>query len=201
MKRLFASIAALLASATLASAADLTAAAAIPVKAPVVATWSWQDCYLGMAAGGVTGTAQTGSPTAGAVVGCNYQTAGSVLVYGFEGDASAVQSSAGVAPATVDYKSLTNLALRVGYAWHGALNFGGLAVNDALIYARVALPTNFLQSVNAGPLTTETGWGFAGGVEYMVKPNVASRLEYDFIDVNGVHSHVIKQMLVLYYSP
>jgi outer membrane immunogenic protein len=169
------------------------------VKASVSPVWSWQDCYLAMETGGVMGTSQTGSPTAGAVVGCNYQSG--VFVYGFEGEASAVQASANVAPATVDIKSLATMAIRAGYAWHGLLNFGPMTITDALIYTRVELPANILQPVNVGNLTMQSGWGLAGGVEYMIKPWLASRVEYDFRDVNGLHSHAIKQMLVLYYSP
>jgi opacity protein-like surface antigen len=198
-KQLLLTIAALAALAMPARGADLPPL--IVGKAPTVAIWSWQDCYLGMVAGGATSDKQTGTPVAGGIVGCNYQSAGSPFVYGFEGDASAAQASAGIAPSVVDIKSLTNLALRVGYAWHGALNFGPIVINDALLYAKVAMPTNFLQPLNAGAITTETGWGLAGGVEYIIRPNVASRLEYEFQDINGRHAHVMKQMLVLYYAP
>lgn len=178
-----------------AHAADLSTPA---VKAIAVATtpaFKWQDCYLAMIGGGVTGSNQTGSATAGALVGCNYQTG--AIVYGFEGEATAAQSSAGAAPQTVNIAALATLALRVGYAWHGTASFGPVTVNDALIYAKADLPGNVLTA--PGPTNLQGGWGFGGGLEYLIRTNVASRLEYDFQDVNGMHSHVFKQMLVLYY--
>lgn len=197
MKRIILAGAALLALAGIAAAADLTP---LPVKAPIVAPVSnfWQDCYVTALSGGVTGANQTGTPTVGGLVGCNYQTG--VWVYGFEGSAAAAQATQGPAPKSVDIKALGDLAVRAGYAWHGNLNFGPFAVNDALIYAKAAVPANVIDPGAASSNTIKSGWGLAGGVEYVIRPYTTMRYEYRFQDVDGNRAHVFLTGISLYYS-
>lgn len=196
MKRFALGLLGLLAAGT-ASAADLSIPAPV-FKAPAAAApvSPWQNCYLAIISGAVTGSDQTGSPTAGGLVGCDWQSG--ALVYGFEGDASAAQITQGAAPKTVDVKALTNAAVRLGYAWHAAapIALGPLTLTDALLYGRVGVPANFITPDNS----FQPGWSVAGGVEIPIRPFTTARYEYRFNDVEGVHSHVFLTGVTLYYS-
>lgn len=179
---------------TPALAADLSIPAPV-FKAPAVAVYPWQNCYAALEAGGLTGSQQTGSPTAGGMVGCNFQTG--ALVYGFEGSVDAAKASQAPAPGTVDVKALGNVSARLGYAYHPAvpLAFGPVTISDALIYAKAAVPMKFIDPSSA----VETGYGFAGGIEFPVRPYMTIGYEYRFNHIQ-VNDHGFFTVWRIYYA-
>jgi outer membrane immunogenic protein len=162
------------------------------LNAPAPA-FNWATCYAAMLAGANTGSQQTGTPVAGGLIGCSYSFNG--LLVGFEGDVDAAKATVAPAPGTVDMKALTNAAVRVGYPWHGVLNFGPFAVTDALLYVKAALPAEYLQPTG----TLKAGWGAAAGIEYVIRPCTSSRLEYRFNDIGGRNDHTFLTGISLYY--
>jgi hypothetical protein len=150
---------------------------------PAVPAWSWQQCYISVNGGASTGSQQTGSPTVGGQVGCDYMLNG--FVWGFKGTALALSST--VAPQSVDAKSLIDAQVRAGYPIHTNLSFGPLgSITDALIYVQAGVPANFLDPV--GGFTA--GWNFGGGVEWVIRPCTTSFVEYNFNDIGGRTAHV-----------
>lgn len=178
-----------------AHAADLSIPAPVYTKAVVAPLFPWGNCFAALEAGGLTGAQQTGSPTAGGMVGCNFQQG--ALVYGFEGSVDAAKLSQAPAPGTVDVKALGNLAARIGYAYHATapINLGPITLTDALIYAKAAVPAKFIDPSS----TVETGYGFAGGVEIPVRPYMTIGYEYRFSHVH-VNDHGFFTVWRVYYS-
>lgn len=211
MNRLLAATSALLvlAVASQAQAADLSARAY--TKAPEYAAqgYNWTGCYVGVEGGGnwgraesttvaspvpaevglpITNPVQMSGGMVGATIGCNYQIGH--FIVGMEGDTSWTNASgsafdiAPFTPTTVDTFQehwFSTVRGRVGYAWDRTLLYatGGLA----LAGTQLNICNN--DGICVSDSQTRAGWVIGAGVEYAFAGNWSGKLEYLHADFGG----------------
>ena len=196
-KILLASVAFLALGAASASAADLAArpyTKAPPM--PVAVGYNWSGFYAGVMGGygwsdrvSVNGFALQSNDIkggfGGGTIGYNWQTPGSMWVWGLEVDAAA---------SDVKYGE-TGLLLGLPYSFEDKIrSFGsvtgriGVTAGAALFYAKggYAWADNRV-SLNVGPVglsdsQVHSGWTVGGGVEYMFAQNWSLKGEYMYAD-------------------
>jgi len=192
MKRIFAAgatVAALLAFAGQAGAADLARRQQMPVKAPYLEQiYNWTGFYVGINGGGGFGRSSwdggVGSfdPSGGIVggtVGYNYQVG--QAVFGVEGDIdwSDMKSSSactlGVCQTRNDW--LGTARGRLGYAFDRFMPYvtGGVAFGNVKTNI-VGLPTHD---------DTKVGWTVGAGVEAAIAQNWTAKVEYLYVDLGN----------------
>jgi len=214
MKRLFLSVAGLVAISAPASAADLPARTYMPTKAPPMASpaYDWSGFYVGINGGGGwnrncwSNTSFFGTPvvpsaaegcgtgsggTAGGQIGYRWQVAS--WVFGVEAQGNWANFSGSnqslVFPAITNQSNVDAYGLftgQVGYAWNNVLLYvkGGAAVTDNQ-YSSLSNATGIeLSSAN------DTRWGGVVGVgfQYGFAPNWSVGLEYDHLFMGSNNS-------------
>jgi outer membrane immunogenic protein len=178
--------------------------------APAVPIYSWSGCYVGGDAGGVAGSVDASSSvmstvplnvpfvnevlvglrqpispssvTAGAVLGCNYQTRFNFVI-GLEGDfgymglnksspfASQIFAPFLTTATSISTSWLSTVRGRVGYAVPGdwlIFATGGLAMTEAassLHESSVAPPGILIESTDGSTTKTMAGWTVGSGLE------------------------------------
>ncbi|MBX9820846.1 MAG: outer membrane beta-barrel protein [Afipia birgiae] len=187
---------ALLATTTIASAADLPARTY--TKGPVVSpAYNWSGFYLGVMGGYAWSDEVNGGPVGfgnttvsssefkggfgGGTIGYNWQAPGSQFVFGIEADAAGagIQYSETAFGVTLQTK-INSLGSVTGRA--------GIAFNSALIYAKGgwAWANNELSGTAFGFTASDSqfhsGWTIGGGVEWGFAPNWSAKAEYMFAD-------------------
>jgi outer membrane immunogenic protein len=189
--------------AALALAVAITAspalAADMPVKAPVsvAVSPSWTGCYLGgnvgygwarkqwslSPAGIDEGSDNPNGLLGGGQIGCDYQTG--VWVFGIQGmfdwaSLKADHLAPVIGPPVTNSTNIPWLATLTGRL--------GYAVNpNALLYVKGGGAWVKDKHVSASTQTesadvSRSGWTIGGGLEYMVAPNWALFIEYDYMD-------------------
>jgi outer membrane immunogenic protein len=179
--------AAVLASATLVSAADLGGAPA-PPYAPYTPEFSWAGLYMGIHGGGGWGNAISANtpadfaiagPYLGAQIGYNWQFG--EIVIGGEADASwsgiaGIRQSVG--PGITTTESINwfgTVRGRVGWAMGEWMPY----ITGGWAYANATRTTSVgLQSATMG----HSGWTAGAGVEWAFAPNWTVKAEYKYID-------------------
>ena len=182
--------AAMVASVSLASAADMRPAyKAAPVAAPM---YNWSGFYSGIHAGyawgdanaSVAGLASSGDVDGffgGGQIGWNWQASGSPWVWGFEADIafSNIGDSSTAAGVTVesDVELFGTVRGRLGYAVDRALWYitGGLAWANNEI--SVVAP-----GINVSSSNTHIGWTIGGGLEWAIADAWTAKIEYLYMD-------------------
>jgi len=191
--------AALIVLASPASAADLGPPASSPQRA-----WSWTGCYLGGHAGGLWGHQQWINQTpggdffglslgehdqdswvAGVQAGCDYQTAGGIVI-GIQGNYAWTDAEGSHASAREtgvfyhsDVDSLASVTGRIGYAWDrfvGYVKGGGARERDDYWATTLILGTAYTAS------NTRSGWTIGGGGEYAFTNHLSAFVEYSYYD-------------------
>lgn len=185
MKKVWATAAAVFATATSAFAADLPPR---PLKAPpVVTTFSWTGCYLGVEGGGqwgqsehiarsgpysgksITGEYDLSGGIAGGTVGCNYQFGN--VVFGIENDYSWTDKNGSAngrkpfdtaAVSSTKEKWIDTLRGRIGYAFDRFMVYGTGGV--AFAGTDVSVTTPGFPTVTDSQ--TRTGWVAGVGGEW-----------------------------------
>lgn len=176
-----ASLIALVGSAGLASAADISNTYEAPPAAAYTAApaWSWSGPYAGLMGGYDWGSSNAGAGAfstdgwgGGGFVGYNFQTANN-LVFGVEGDVTGTGKSGSRAGYTVKNPWDATLRGRAGYAIDhfliygtGGLALGGVNVNDATSTEK----------------QTRVGWTIGAGVDAAVTDNIIARMEFRHTD-------------------
>jgi outer membrane immunogenic protein len=181
--------------ATSASAADLAArpyTKAAPL--PVAVGYNWSGFYAGVmggygwsdrvrADGLALATNDLKGGFGGGTIGYNWQTPGSMWVWGLEADAAGadMKLSAGVPGlVTLDDKirSFGSVTGRVGITSGAALFYakGGYGWADNRVSVNVLGVNTFSQS------KVHSGWTVGGGVEYMFAPSWSLKGEYMYAD-------------------
>ena len=232
MKKLFLIIVSLALPPASALAADLQ----LPFKSPAE-TFSWTGFYVGGNAGGAWGservsqtltapppflavdtaavssaaspTFQSGSATAGAQAGYNYQwgnwVGGGEMDFeylglrGFNAGNFPFPSTlpgAAVGPPTAFFNTATSVSAdwlftarpRVGCAMREWLLYvtGGLAVGRENFSQTIAILAPFTET--SGFATTRAGWTVGGGIEYAIARNWSIRGEYLHVDLGTVNT-------------
>jgi opacity protein-like surface antigen len=190
----------------------LLAASAANAAEPA-SVWDWTGFYLGAHGGGMLGQSDVADPYGrsiygdtvrtpgvlfGAQAGYNWQAAGSRLIYGLEGDLSALDGE-GTATCFAFSGRFTSsncrarpdfaatIAGRLGYAGGSdgrTLYF--LKAGGAVLHNRIDATTNFGFGVfpirTVGTTATSLGWTIGAGVERAVTPAWSVKLEYDYLD-------------------
>lgn len=204
LKRALAGVSALALLGGAASAADLSTRYPVKAVAPVVPVFSWTGFYIGGNIGwGWASNDLSVSPVFGmAPVGVNVGSANGFLG-GFQGGYNFQFANNVVLGAEVDYvwtdiggnnflvqtynnpvatgsASLNNVGTiraRLGYAFDRVLPYitGGAAWGS----------TNFGNIYGVNTSNTNWGWTIGGGVEYAFTNNWTSKLEYQYIDLDG----------------
>jgi outer membrane immunogenic protein len=200
---------------TSASAADL------PIKAPpMVRTYNWTGCYVGVEAGGTWGRTQHvdndplfagfGLPLTnvydvsgglvGGTVGCNYQI--NQWVFGVENDLSwrRLQGNGPDIPpftttstTSLDSHWLDTLRGRVGFAWDRVFVYGtaGVAFTQT---------TSGVCTVAAGCFSdtkSRTGWVAGAGAEWAVWNNISLKAEYLHVDYGSSTNYFSPDIVIL----
>jgi outer membrane immunogenic protein len=202
MKRILAGagVAAVLAMATGAGAADLGRRPEMSVKAPYAAPYfNWSGAYVGVSGGGAWGSSTWSDPgfgsagidvsggLVGGTLGVSYQV--QQWVFGLESDISWADiggsTSAGTCAGVVCHTQnnwLGTVRGRVGVAFDRFLPYftGGAAFGD--IEANVA----------GFPKASETnvGWTIGGGFEWAFAPNLSAKVEYLYVDLGSFNCPV-----------
>jgi outer membrane immunogenic protein len=180
-----------------ASAADLAARPYTKAPpAPIPVGYNWSGFYLGVMGGygwsdrvNVGGVTTTSSDLqggfGGGTIGYNWQTPGSIWVWGLEADAAASDISYsqtglfGIFPVTLEDKirSFGSVTGRVGVTSGAALFYakGGYAWADNR-FSIAGLGGSFSES------KVLSGWTVGAGVEYMFAPNWSLKGEYMYAD-------------------
>jgi len=187
---------ALIATSTIANAADLSR----PMAAPppyVMPIYDWSGFYAGANIGGgwasttlsdsVTG-AQIGNSTAGVIggsqLGFNYQTGN--LVFGaewtIEGTSLGATHAVGLLQGSAHTGWLTTLAGRFGWAADNWLFYGKAGGGWADTSATM---TNLANGMQVSGSHTSAGWLAGGGIEYGVSRNWTVKLEYNYLGLDS----------------
>lgn len=213
-KILLAGVACLAFSAGAASAADLSAKAPYPVKAPiaVVPSFTWTGFYIGANVGYGWGSADTNTPfydyiyTAdvdpsgwfgGGQVGYNYQFENNVVL-GVEADIEFGSLTDSVyfndyfdiyGTSKVDYFGTARV--RLGYAIDHFLPYitGGLAWAHNEVRATVF---DGDVAYSGSDDTTSIGWTIGGGVEYAITDNWTVKAEYLYADLGSDNYNAVR---------
>jgi outer membrane immunogenic protein len=184
-------------------AADLPVRAPVTkILTPVVVTYSWAGCYLGVEGGGAWGQSRHdtdfGSTSdafavsgglAGGTIGCNYQAREWVL--GLESDLSWTSkkgSAVEVAPFPAAFTSetrehwLATVRGRLGLAAHRWLVYvtGGYAA--AAVEARIFNPTI---SLDVSDTRIRNGFAVGAGIETAIADHWSVKLEYLFVGLQN----------------
>jgi outer membrane immunogenic protein len=200
MRKLVLGMAALIAAACPAIAADVRAPV-YKAPPPVAPIWRWSGCFIGGQAGGLSAAAKDwvvrtpggafygqslGEHAAdgwigGAQAGCDYQFAGGFVI-GLEGDYAWTQAEGSHDSAReigVGYhskvKSLASVTGRVGYAWDRLLGYvrGGAAwQRDTYWATTIILGTAYVAQ------ETRSGWTLGVGAEYAFTSFLSGFIEY-----------------------
>jgi outer membrane immunogenic protein len=133
------------------------------------------------------------SYNAGGQAGYNWQRGS--FVYGFETDLSATDLNASMNGGLTNISCATDTAAtnakidwygtvrgRAGWAAGKILFYG----TGGLAYGNVDLNSSFNSaglSLNSSTSSVRTGWVVGGGIEYMLQPNVALTLGYQYVDL------------------
>ena len=177
-KTLFASVlAASLAAAGTAAAADLRPAPYAPIAQSGLYNWSgsYAGLNLGYEWGKVTNTLINPSGIAGGgQFGYNWQSG--QFVFGGETDLQFSGADDTFAP------------FKFSNPWFGTLRGrAGVAFNNVLLYATLGLAYGDLKAQSAGldETRTELGWTGGVGLEYGFAPNWSARVEYLYLDLGS----------------
>jgi outer membrane immunogenic protein len=177
-KTLFAAVlAAGLAAAGSADAADLRPAPYAPIAQSGLYNWSgaYAGLNLGYEWGKVTNSAVNPSGLAGGgQVGYNWQSG--QFVFGGETDLQLSGADDTFAP------------FKFSNPWFGTLRGrAGVAFNNVLLYATLGLAYGDLKAQTAGldETRTELGWTGGVGLEYGFAPNWSARVEYLYLDLGS----------------
>jgi outer membrane immunogenic protein len=175
-KTLFAAaLAAGLAAAGSAAAADLRPAPYAPIAQSGLYNWSgaYAGLNLGYEWGTVTNSATNPSGLAGGgQFGYNWQSG--QFVFGGETDLQFSGADDTFAP------------FKFSNPWFGTLRGrAGLAFNNVLLYATLGIAYGDLKASSAGidETRTETGWTGGVGLEYGFAPNWSAKVEYLYLDL------------------
>jgi outer membrane immunogenic protein len=187
--------AALLSTATAASAADMQAR---PYKAPppppmVSPAYNWSGFYIG-AMGGYgwgSGDSEGSGGFGGGTIGYNWQFPGSQFVFGIEVDAaggsisdSFTEDQGGGLLVTLDSKinALGSVTGRAGFAMDALLLYakGGYAwANNKSTLSVPLIGASFTDS------HTHSGYTVGGGLEYLFTPSWSAKAEYMYTSLGG----------------
>ena len=177
-KTLFASVlAASLAAAGTAAAADLRPVPYAPIAQSGLYNWSgsYAGLNLGYEWGKVTNTLINPSGIAGGgQFGYNWQSG--QFVFGGETDLQFSGADDTFAP------------FKFSNPWFGTLRGrAGVAFNNVLLYATLGLAYGDLKAQSAGldETRTEVGWTGGVGLEYGFAPNWSARVEYLYLDLGS----------------
>jgi outer membrane immunogenic protein len=132
------------------------------------------------------------SYTAGGQAGYNWQRGS--FVYGFETDLSAIDLNASMGGLTNLSCPTDTAATNARIDWYGTVRgragwVAGKALfygTGGLAYGNVDLNSSFNSdgmSLNSSTSSVRTGWVAGGGIEYMLQPNVALTLAYQYVDL------------------
>jgi opacity protein-like surface antigen len=208
MTKVSAAVLALLASSSLASAADM------PARRPPAVLWSWTGLYLGGHVGAgfgnssfsdsagpaiFGGTVRSSAALGGGQIGFNWQVPNSAVVLGVETDADAMSADgSGTCFASSGFFISANCRVRpvAGGSFTGRL---GIAIGPAgrmLLYAkggaawldeRTDITSN--GALPYAPISLDGvrwGWTAGAGVERALTPAWSLRLEYDYANFGDV---------------
>jgi outer membrane immunogenic protein len=170
-------IAAGLATAGTAAAADLRPAPYAPIAQSGLYNWSgaYAGLNLGYEWGHVTNSAVNPSGMAGGgQIGYNWQNG--QFVFGAETDLQFSGADDTFAP------------FKFSNPWFGTLRGrAGVAFNNVLLYATLGLAYGDLKAQSAGidETRTELGWTGGVGLEYGFAPNWSARVEYLYLDLGS----------------
>jgi outer membrane immunogenic protein len=187
---------ALVATVSIASAADMSRPVykATPAAAPVA--YNWSGFYIGAHGGyawgdlngnlaGLIGSQDIDGGFGGGQLGWNWQAPGSPWVFGIEADASfaSVGDTVAVVGGSIDsdIDSFGTIRARLGYAVDRTLWYvtGGAAwVNNEITVTATGIGS--LSSSN-----THWGWTIGGGVEWAFYDNWSLKAEYLYIDTSS----------------
>ncbi|MEX0851744.1 MAG: outer membrane protein [Bauldia sp.] len=175
------SLAALLAGAGLAHAADAPPPYEPPPAAPFGAApaYSWSGPYAGLTGGygWSSGTVSGSGWLGGAYAGANFQT-GTNLVLGVEGDFTFTGKSGTSGTTTISSPWNSTLRGRVGYA-----------TGRVLVYGTGGLAIGQVKAVDTGLASSETstrlGWTAGAGVDVALTQNLTGRLEYRYTNLGS----------------
>ncbi|WP_082540788.1 outer membrane protein [Pseudolabrys sp. Root1462] len=157
--------------------------------------FSWTGFYIGVNGGygwsRFTGTGTFGADSvtakgwlAGATVGYNYQMGRFVL--GVEGDFdwANVKYDTPLFAGTLTLKNdyFITAAARLGYAFDRTLLYGKVGA----AWTRDKYDGNDGAGGTVTATSNRTGWMLGAGVEYAIWQNVSAKLEYDYLQFNGV---------------
>lgn len=175
--------------------------------------FDWTGPYVGVHIGGMLGFSDVSDPYGGSIygdtvrtpgvmfggqAGYNWQASGSPLIYGIEGDISALISN-GTATCFAFSGEFTSsncrarpdlaasLTGRIGVAaGEGGRTFyylkGGLAALHNRIDATANFGFGFFPITTAGTTATSFGWTIGAGLERAIAPAWSVKLEYDYFD-------------------
>jgi outer membrane immunogenic protein len=172
---------ALLATTTLAGAADMAAAPVPYTKTGAVAPgYNWTGFYVGAMGGygwSSTAAADFNGGFAGGTIGANWQM--SNIVVGIEGEGAwsdiGRSATAGVFGASDRIEAFGSITGRLGLAFDNVLIYGKGGFAAASNKIRL---TAF--GLTASDTKTHTGYTVGGGVEYGFTPNWSAKAEYLF---------------------
>jgi opacity protein-like surface antigen len=202
MKNVSAVVIALLASTSLARAADM------PATPPPAVPWNWTGLYLGGHIGAgfgnssfsdssgpaiFGGTVQTSAAVGGGQIGYNWQVPNSAVVFGVETDAD-LMSSDGSATCLASSGFFLSANCRVrpiaGGSFTGRLGIATGNAGRTLVYAKGGVAwldeTTDITTNAALPYAPSSldgvrwGWTLGAGVERALTPAWSLRLEYDY---------------------
>jgi outer membrane immunogenic protein len=190
-------------------AADLR----MPVKAlPVAPPFSWNGCYVGLNAGGMSGRVDHQATIPGLItfdsdtrdaafigggqIGCNWQNERN-WVFGVEGDINYAHLDRGqsfhvnlggedtVGSQSTRLRWLATARARIGYAFDRTLLYatGGLAIGNVQSSVDAVVEGN---AIFAGSYSqTRVGWTLGGGIEQAFTDRVSGKLEYLHFDLGS----------------
>lgn len=214
----------LLASTALTATAALVPGAALAADLPLkarppaaVAAFSWNGCYAGLNAGGVSANldhdltvpgvatfSSDGRETGfigGGQVGCNWQYAPN-WVFGLEGDinyARAERSSSfafnfssedTVGSQSTSLRWLSTVRGRMGYSWSHSFLYatGGLAIGG--VKSSVVATVTSPGTYAGSYSDTRFGWVVGGGFEHAFTDRLSAKLEYLHFDLGSAGYNV-----------
>jgi outer membrane immunogenic protein len=212
---------ALTTSSAFVSVTALAADLRMPVKAPpiIVPTYSWNGCYVGLNAGGMSSRAQQqvtipgfvtfdsdfrdSSFIGGGQIGCNWQFDRN-WVLGVEGDINYAHLDRGqnfhvnlggedtVGSQSTRLHWLATVRGRIGYAFDRTLLYatGGVAIGNVQSSVSAVVSTD---AIFAGSYSqTRVGWTIGGGIEQAFTDRVSAKLEYLHFDLGSAGYNVIQ---------
>jgi len=186
----------MLAAASAAGAADISAQRAPMPMAFVAPPFSWTGLYVGANLGGgwasstlsdsFTGASlgnSSGGFVGGGQLGYNYQIGNFVVgpEWTFEGTSLNGSRTVGALHGTANTNWMTTIAARFGVAENNWLFYGkaggGWTNNSGTL-------TNLNNGTQVSSSNTNGGWLLGAGIEYAFAPQWSARLEYDYLKLN-----------------